>query len=265
MPEPYRYRLLFVGVNQSCGGPPLQSAVRDAEAMSERFRGWGYADPARNRLLVGPDATADRAIHEIRDAVAEPDLDLLLFYWAGAMQPRGRGHVLSIADCGNASALTLDVLTAALQVPTAGRQRVLILDTCATTVLDPAMEAGDGPTRLGRLSRLTAGPADTAVLAVNAPEALRREHHRRGYLTGALLEQLCPGSQPPRTDLHDAMRQAAESLTVRLHQQPFFAVSATAAPLVLPSLRPDLARRATVLSMPSRAASRPKGAVAKTA
>ena len=97
MPEPYRYRLLFVGVNTPCEGPPLRAAVRDAEAMSDRFRGWGYRDAERLHLLVRDEATAPNVLHHLETDARERDLDLLLVYWAGPMLARGRTHVLATA------------------------------------------------------------------------------------------------------------------------------------------------------------------------
>ena len=97
---PFRYRLLFVGVNTVPGGPPLHAAARDAEAMSARFRGWGYDYRTRHVLLLNQDATATRVTDEIQSARAAADLDLLLIYWAGHLHANGRKHLLSTHDDG---------------------------------------------------------------------------------------------------------------------------------------------------------------------
>lgn len=254
MPEPYRYRLLFVGVNTPCEGPPLRAAVRDAEAMSDRFRGWGYQDAERHRLLVRDEATAAHVLHHLQTTAGEHDLDLLLVYWAGPMLARGRAHVLATAcpPGDGAATLNLDTLTEAIAAAHA-RHRVLILDTCATTersAPDPVAP------HLNRLTRLASAHPDVAVLAINAPDALRREHPRRGYLTGALLEQLCPGVDPPRADLLTALRSAAVRLETTLRQHPVLSIAETAGPLHLPSMHDLGASRARVLSMPSGQARR---------
>jgi len=249
VPEPYRYRLLFVGVNTPCEGPPLRAAVRDAEAMSDRFRGWGYQDAERHRLLVRDEATAPNVLEHLQTTATERDLDLLLVYWAGPMLARGRAHVLATACApdGGAATLNLETLTEAIAAARA-RHRVLILDTCATTersAPDPVAP------HLNRLTRVASAHPDVAVLAISAPDALRREHHRRGYLTGALLEQLCPGAEPPRADFLTALRSAADRLETTLRQHPVLSIADTAGPLHLPSLRDAVAPRARVLAMPA--------------
>ena len=263
MPEPYRYRLLFVGVNTPCEGPPLRAAVRDAEAMSDRFRGWGYQDAERHRLLVRDEATAANVLDHLQATADERDLDLLLVYWAGPMLGRGRAHVLATAcpsDDG-AATLNLETLTQAIAAAHA-RHRVLILDTCATTersAPDPVAP------HLNRLTRLASAHPDVAVLAISAPDALRREHHRRGYLTGALLEQLCPGAEPPRADFLTALRSAAHRLETTLRQHPVLSIAGTAGPLHLPSMRDAVAPRARVLAMPSGPARRARVPATKIA
>jgi hypothetical protein len=250
VPEPYQYRLLFVGVNTAFEGPPLRAAVRDAEAMSDRFRGWGYQDTERHRLLVRERATAANVLDHLQTTAREPDLDLLLVYWAGPMLARCRAHVLATAcppDDDGAATLNLESLTDAIAAANA-RHRVLILDTCATTegtAPDPTAP------HLNRLTRLASAHAAVAVLAISAPDALRREHHRRGYLTGALLEQLCPGAEPPRADFLGALRSAADRLETALGQHPVLWIAETAGPLHLPSMRDGDAPRARVLAMPS--------------
>lgn len=233
MPQTYRYRLLFVGVNTPCEGPPLQAAVRDAEAMSDRFRGWGYVDAERHRLLVRDEATTPNILSSLDQAAAEPGLDLLLVYWAGPMLARGRSHVLATAcdpESGPAT-LNLEALTSAMATAQATRHRVLILDTCTTTARTSSPD-GTAP-HLNRLTRLASAHPDVAVLAVSAPDALRREHHRRGYLTGALLEQLSPGADPPKADLLAALRVTADRLATTLHQHPVLSIAEPHEPLHL--------------------------------
>lgn len=264
MPEPYRYRLLFVGVNTPCDGPPLQAAVRDAEALSDRFRGWGYVDPARHHLLVGAQATVSNVLEHLADAAAEPDLDLLLVYWAGPMLAKGRAHVFATACDPDAGPVTLplETLTDTLAAAPAARHRVLILDTCTTTALSTPED--ETAPHLGRLTRFASAHADVAVLAVSAPDALRREHHRRGYLTGALLEQLCPGAEPPKGDVLAALRAAADRLT-GWRQQPVLSIAETMSPLHLPALHASSDVTARVLAMPARHPRRAKLPAARTA
>jgi hypothetical protein len=264
VPEPYRYRLLFVGVNTACEGPPLRAAVRDAEAMSDRFRGWGYEDAERHRLLVRDEATAPNVLHHLQTTAHEHDLDLLLVYWAGPMLAKGRAHVLATASApgGGGSTLNLETLTEAMAAAPDARHRVLILDTCATT--EPQAPDLIAPHR-NRLTRLASAHPEVVVLAISAPDALRREHHRRGYLTGALLEQLCPGTEPPRVDFLTALRTAADRLTTALGQHPVISIAATAGPLHLPSMRETVAPRARLLAMPSGQAGRARVPATKTA
>jgi hypothetical protein len=254
---------LFVGVNTPCEGPPLRAAVRDAEAMSDRFRGWGYQDAERHRLLVRDEATAANVLHQLRTTAREPDLDLLLVYWAGPMPARGRSHVMTTAcpPDGGAATLNLETLTEAIAATNA-RHRVLILDTCATT--ERAAPDPVAP-HLNRLTRLASARPDVAVLAISAPDALRREHHRRGYLTGALLEQLCPGAEPPRADFLTALRSAADRLETTLGQHPVLSIAETAGPLHLPSMRDVATPRARVLAMPSGHARRARMLATKIA
>ena len=103
------------------------------------------------------------------------------------------------------------------------------------------------------------------MLAVSAPDALRREHHRRGYLTGALLEQLCPGAEPPRADFLTALRTAADRLATALRQHPVLSIDATAAPLHLPSMRDPFGSRARLLALPSGHARRARVPATKIA
>ena len=87
--------------------------------------------------------------------------------------------------------------------------------------------------------------ACTSVLASTASSTLSREHPRRGYLTGALLEQLAIASRSfsPTGDLLDVLRMTASTMTTRLNQPPVVGIYGAAAPLRLPSLRPDAAAR----------------------
>ena len=237
MTEPYRYRLLFVGVNTPCEGPPLQAAVRDAEAMSDRFRGWGYLDAERHRLLVRDQATVPNILQSLEHAAAEPGLDLLLVYWAGTMLARGRSHVLAAAcePNGGPATLNLETLTSAMAAAPSTRHRVLILDTCTTTARTSSPD--DTAPHLSRLTRLASAHPDVAVLAVSAPDALRREHPRRGYLTGTLLEQLAPGAEPPKADLLAALRVTADRLATTLHQHPVLSIVEPHEPLRLRAIR----------------------------
>jgi len=224
-------------VNTPCEGPPLQAAVRDAEAMSDRFRGWGYGDSGRHQLLVRDAATTPNVLKSLEFAGNDPTLDLLLVYWAGPMLAKGRAHVLATAcdhDSGSAT-LNLETLTSAMAASTNVRHRVLILDTCTTTARTTS--PGDTAPHLNRLTRLASAHPDVAVLAVSAPDALRREHHRRGYLTGALLEQLSPGTEPPKADLLATLRVAADRLTTTLHQHPVLSIVEPLEPLHLPPQR----------------------------
>ena len=251
-------------MNTPCEGPPLRAAVRDAEAMSERFHGWGYQDAERHRLLVRDEATAPNVLDHLHTTARERNLDLLLVYWAGPMHARGRAHVLATAGApdGGGATLTLETLTEEMAAAPNVRHRVLILDTCSTTE-----RTAPEPTapHLNRLSRLASAQPDVAVLAINAPDALRREHHRRGYLTGALLEQLCPGAEPPRTDFLAALRAAAERLATVLRQHPVLSIAATASPLHLPPLREPLATPARLLALPSGHARRARVPATKIA
>jgi hypothetical protein len=233
--EPYRYRLLFVGVNSPCEGPPLQAAVRDAEAMSDRFRGWGYLDAQRHQLLVRDEATVPNILRSLDPADA--GLDLLLVYWAGTMLAKGRAHVLATAcdPDGGPATLNLETLTSAMAAAPEARHRVLILDTCTTTARTTSTD--DTAPHLNRLTRLASAHPDVAVLAVSAPDALRREHPRRGYLTGALLEQLAPGAEPPKADLLAALRVTADRLATTLHQHPVLSIVEPHEPLRLRAIR----------------------------
>lgn len=231
--------------------------------MSDRFRGWGYHDAARHRLLVHDEATAHNVLRHLQ-TTQERDLDLLLVYWAGPMLARGRAHVLatSCAPEGGGASLNLETLTEAMAATPNARHRVLILDTCATTAHtapDPVAP------HLNRLTRLASAHPDVAVLAVSAPDALRREHHRRGYLTGAVLEQLTPGAEPPKGDFLGALRTAADRLATALRQHPVLSIPATAAPLHLPPMREAAAPRARLLAMPSGHARRARVPATKIA
>ena len=241
MSDSFKYRLLFVGVNATPDAEPLYAAARDALAMSGRFRGWGYDDPERNRVLVSEDATPARVLDEVRNAIAEPDLDLLLIYWAGHLRQKGRGHLLAThggrgeIDC----TVGLDVLTSALCLATGVRHRVLVLDTC---------NGAAAVAHLAGLSRYVAEGECLAVLAGCAADAQAREYHRRGYFTGALLEQLPPDTRgvPPKIDLLQALRAGVELLASRRHQQAFISIAGSSAPLYLPAIDPEPVAARTV-------------------
>jgi hypothetical protein len=232
----YRYRLLFVGVNAVPDGPPLQAAARDAQAVSTRFAAWGLNDPERHRLFLNQDAIPDRIHDELGRAVCDDATDLLLIYWAGHMSA-GRRHRLATTETGTAisSPVTLDTLTSALLAAPA-RHRMLVLD---------ATNAGTGALHLRRLARAVPPEACASVLASTASSTRSREHPRRGYLTGALLEQLAIASRSlsPTGDLLDVLRMTASTMTTRLNQPPVVGIYGAAAPLRLPSLRPDASAR----------------------
>jgi hypothetical protein len=259
MPGTFRYRLLFVGVNAVPGGTGMNAPARDAVAMSERFRSWGLASSACNRLLTRQDATRERILAELGRITARPDLDLLLIYWAGHLTP-GREPMLSTSGaepgtCGEA--LGLDLLTSALAFPARARHRVLILDTC---------HAGDAAGPLDRTGEDVEDDECVAVFAAGCGEPSTRETPRRGHFTGALLEALPPGLRgaPPKTDLLRAWRYASDVHAVRWADRPVVGVYGTGEPLILPDRRDSNGRRlskppARVLTMPSppRAAERP--------
>lgn len=227
----FRYRLLFVGVNVVPGNPSLHAAARDAEAMSARFRAWGFDHRSRHVLLLNQDATAARVTDEIQSARTAADLDLLLIYWAGHLQGNGRKHILATHDDGmegSANGIALDVLTRAIGTATGVPHRVLLLDTCNGTVAHPTLRA---------LSRHAADDACVAAMAGGATDAMSREDLRRGYFTGALLEQLPRDTRglPPGIDLIQALRSGADHLTGRRREQPFVGVYGTETELRLPA------------------------------
>ncbi len=226
----FRYRLLFVGVNAVPGSPPLHAAARDAEMMSARFRGWGYDHRARHVLLLNQDATAARATDEIQSARTAADLDLLLIYWAGHLHANGRKHVLATHDDGvegSATGIGLDVLTNAIGLTAGVPHRVLILDTCNAAAAHP---------QLGALSRHAADDECVAVVAAGASDAMSREDLRRGYFTGALLEQMPRDTRglPPHLDLLQALRVGAEHLSGRRQEQVLVGVYGAETGLRLP-------------------------------
>ena len=226
----FRYRLLFVGVNAVPGQPPLHAAARDAEAMSARFRGWGYDHRARHVLLLNQDATAARVTDEIQSARSAADLDLLLIYWAGHLHAAGRKHVLATHDAGvegTPTGIGLDVVTNAIGLARGVAHRVLILDACHATPAHPQLQA---------LSRHTADEECVTVLASGATDPMSREDLRRGYFTGALLEQMPRESRglPPGIDLLAAWRTGAEHFTGRRHEPSLVTGSSPEMELRLP-------------------------------
>ena len=222
----FRYRLLFVGINAVPDSPPLHAAARDAEAMSSRFRGWGYDNPTRHRLLLNQDVTAARVLDEVRSASSAATLDLLLVYWAGHLHTSGRKHILTTHDDG-AAGIGLDVLTGAIAHASGVPHRVLILDTC---------NAAAAHSHLGALSRHSADEECVAVLAAGGTDTMSREDHRRGYFTGALLEQMPRDTRglPPNIDLVQALRVGGEHLIGRRQEQPFIGIYGTETELRLP-------------------------------
>lgn len=228
----FRYRLLFVGVNAVPGGPSLHAAARDAEAMSGRFAGWGYASRTHHRLLVGPGATREHVLDEIQSAAGVPDLDLLLIYWAGHLVPGARRHVLTTSDPtpdGSAAGIALDVVTGAIAGAKGVRHRVLILDAC---------NAAAAAAHLNGLSRQVEPTERLAVYAAGGSDRDGREHPRRGYFTGGLLEQLPCDMRglPPQFDLIEALRAGADRLAPRRREQPLVVVAGAGQPLRLPAV-----------------------------
>ena len=223
----FRYRLLFVGINTVPGSPPLHAAARDAEAMSSRFRGWGYDNPTRHRLLLNEEVTAARVLDEIRSASSAATLDLLLIYWAGHLHTSGRKHILTTHDDDSAAGIGLDVLTGAIALASGVPHRVLILDTC---------NAAAAHSQLGALSRHSADEECVAVLAAGGTDAMSREDHRRGYFSGALLEQMPRDTRglPPNIDVMQALRGGAEHMIGRRREQPFIGIYGTETELRLP-------------------------------
>lgn len=228
----FRYRLLFVGVNAVPGGPSLHAAARDAEAMAGRFASWGYASRSRHRLLVCQDATRERVLDEIQSAAGTPDLDLLLIYWAGHLVPGARKHVLTTTDQtsdGSAGGIGLDIVTGAIAGPKGVRHRVLILDAC---------NAAAAAAHLSGMSRQVEAGESLAVFAAGGSDRDGREHPRRGYFTGSLLEQMPCDMRglPPQFDLIQALRAGADRLAPRRREQPLVVVSAADQPLRLPAI-----------------------------
>lgn len=211
-----RYRLLFVGVNAVPGGPPLRAARRDADAMSRRFAGWGYDQRARHRLLLGNDATSERVLDELTLASAAAPLDLLLFYWAGHLDTEGRKPSLATADGGVALSELAGRLTT-----TAARQTVLVIDACHAQSAGPWLTALAGAHRAGR---------SFAAFAAGGTTPMSREDLRRGYFTGALLEQLPRYTRgvPPDIDLIKAFEASAELSRARRREQPVIVVQGAA-------------------------------------
>lgn len=198
--------------------------------MSARFRGWGYDHRARHVLLLNQDATAARATDEIQSARTAADLDLLLIYWAGHLHANGYKHVLATHDDGvegSATGIGLDVLTNAIGLTAGVPHRVLILDTCNAAAAHP---------QLGALSRHAADDECVAVVAAGASDAMSREDLRRGYFTGALLEQMPRDTRglPPHLDLLQALRVGAEHLSGRRQEPPLVGVYGADTELRLP-------------------------------
>ena len=198
--------------------------------MSARFRGWGYDHRARHVLLLNQDATAARATDEIQSARTAADLDLLLIYWAGHLHANGHKHVLATHDDGvegSATGIGLDVLTNAIGLTAGVPHRVLILDTCNAAAAHP---------QLGALSRHAADDECVAVVAAGASDAMSREDLRRGYFTGALLEQMPRDTRglPPHLDLLQALRVGAEHLSGRRQEPPLVGVYGADTELRLP-------------------------------
>ena len=240
----FRYRLLFVGVNTVPGQPPLYAARRDAEAMATRFVDWGYNHKGRHRLLVGPEATAPRALEELKHTCSADPAELLLIYWAGHLDTHGRKYVLATVD---GQGLALSEVTAAMAA-TPVKHRVLILDACNAA-------AAHGP--LATLGQHATDTQTTAVFAAGGTDGMSREDLRRGYFTGALLEQLPRYTRglSPEIDLLQALRRGADLMPVRRGEQPFVAVSGADHPIHLPQVKArtlPFERRARIGRQPAR-------------
>jgi hypothetical protein len=180
--------------------------------MSLRFMDWGYDHRARHRLLVGPDATSERITDELTQASSADPLDLLIVYWAGHLDTHSRNHALATVD----GAVGLDHLAGALTASTA-RHRILVLDACNALASGPALSAIGAGTAEGR---------SCAAFAAGGTDAMSREDLRRGYFTGALLEQLPRYTRglPPDIDLLQALRAGAEQMPLRRREQPIAVV-----------------------------------------
>jgi hypothetical protein len=213
----FRYRLLFVGVNTVPGHPPLYAARRDAEAMSTRFVDWGYDRRGCHRLLVGPDATAEKVRQELQHASSSDPADLVLVYWAGHLENHGRKHTLATVD---GQGVALEDITASMAA-TPAKHRVLILDACNAA-------GAHGP--LTAFARQVDNGHAVAVFAGGGTDGMSREDLRRGYFTGALLEQLPRYTRglSPEIDLLQALRGGAEQMPARRSEQAFVAVTADA-------------------------------------
>lgn len=198
--------------------------------MSARFRGWGYDHRGRHILLLNQDATTARVLDEVRSARAAADLDLLLIYWAGHLQSNGRKHTLATFDSAADAAapgVGLDVLTTAIGSATRVPHRVLILDTC---------NGAGAHTSLGALARHAVDDHCVAAFASGCSNAMSREDLRRGYFTGALLEQMPRDTRglPPGYDLMQALRTGSEHLLARRQEPAFVGVYGSEAELHLP-------------------------------
>jgi hypothetical protein len=245
----FRYRLLFIGANHVPGGTWLHAPARDARAFSDRFRGWGYDAPGSHRLLVQQEANRPRIVAELGRAIAQPDLDLLLIYWAGHLSGTARHHALATnGDVPGTPGepLGLEMVTSALGLAPGVRHRILILDAC---------NAIAARSELAAVGRHVSRDECAAVFAAGGDEH-SREALRRGHFTGALLEQLPPGARgvPPKGDLLQALKTGAEHLVARRREQPFIGVYGSAEPLILPEqddAEPAASRRARVVLHPS--------------
>lgn len=236
--RPFRYRLLFVGVNHCPFGNHLCAAGRDAEALHQLFRGWGYWHDG-NVLMVGADARSDRIREHLLETSRSRDLDLLLIYWSGHMLPREDGHYLMGKDAAaSGSRLTgiirLDELTLPMLASRAIRNRVLILDTC---------HAGSATRHLESLGDVVPARERLVVLAACAHDDIAVEDRQHGVFTKALYRELTASAEPrgrstTRTiDLLACFQQAAQAANEEARQQPFFLVRGPGAHLRLPIIR----------------------------
>jgi hypothetical protein len=236
---PYRYKLLFVGVDASLSDSPLRAAARDAVALSKLFCHFGYWHPEAHHLLTNENATADNVRAALHECVRSEDLDLLLLFWSGHAGPVGSQHVLIANDTRSTSsglhnAIRLDELTVCMVAGRGVKNRVLILDTC---------HAGAATEHLNGIPATVNGTQRTVVLAACAANESAREDAEQGFFTRALLDEAkkrAVGIRRRRAstiNLLDVFQGAADAVTATHHQQPYVRMHGLGTPLRLPLLR----------------------------
>lgn len=194
--------------------------------MSARFRGWGYDQRARHCLLLNREVTAARITDELASLKPAAELDLLLIYWAGTLNGHTRKTTLTSGDGNLDQSIAVDGLVEAIG-STPAKHRVLILDVC---------NASAAASQLGSLSRRAEAAGCVTVLAAGGTTPMEREDWRRGYFTGALLEQLPRDTRglPPNIDLIHALRTGADHLLARRQEQPIVTTYGDVTELRLP-------------------------------